>query len=184
MKLALALTLAAIPSADGISAFAGGRANSPDGKWAVWVAEGDAEDRTAIARLRGPGVRDRGLMQFERSVDVIWPAGTAKVMLVERTIHFASIHVFALAPREIGARDRIQSDVERMMAWWGRLGTVTNRLIALGRLNVANCVLVVESGLPPGLSEGSFVTRRGAFRLDFHSGRAMPIRYCPGAKIG
>jgi len=115
VKALLALALAALPLEDGISAFSGGRADSPDGRWSVWAAGTDAEDMRAVARLNGPGVHERGLMSFERNVQVFWPAEGGRVVLVERTTHFASIHVFTLAADEAGP-DATQPDIEQQLA--------------------------------------------------------------------
>jgi hypothetical protein len=186
VKLLLALALAAIPASDGISAFAGGRVTSPDGKWAVWAmaADPDTEREAAVARLNGPGVRNRELMRFARQIDVIWPAETGQVLLVQRTAHFAGVYAFTLGVAEIGS-DRIQSDIDRGMARGvPRLHSIENRLLGFGRDRTATCVLVEESGFPPGQREGSFVVRRGAFRLDLAERRALPIADCPGARIG
>lgn len=185
MKLLLALAIAAIPASDGISAFAGGRVTSPDGKWAVWAAPADAdtEREAAVARLNGPGVRDRELTRFARAIDVVWPATPGKVLLVQRTTRFAEIYAFTLGPAEVGI-DRIQSDLDRGMAKRSpRLANIGNRRIALGRIGADPCVLVEESGLPPERRDGSVVARRGAFRLDMVERRAQAIDDCPGARI-
>lgn len=184
MKPLLALALAAAPASDGISAFAGGRVTSPDGKWAVWAAPADAdtEREAAVARLNGPGVRDRELMRFARQIDVVWPAA-GKVLLVQRTTRFAEIYAFTLGPAEVGI-DRIQSDLDRAMAKRSpRLASIENRRIAFGRIGADPCVLVEESGLLPERRDGSFVARRGAFHLDMVERRAGAIDDCPGARI-
>lgn len=183
VKVLLALAIAAMPASDGISAFAGGQVKSPDGKWTVWAPATDPDGKgdKAIARLKGPGVRDRGLMPFERSLDVIWPRVAGQVVVIERTERFASIHVFTLGPVEAGA-DRIQADIERAMArYLPRLGNVEARRVAFGA--GAGCVLVEDSGLPAGREEGSFLSRRAAFRLDLARKRALPVRSCPAARI-
>lgn len=185
MKLLLALALVAAPASDGISAFAGGRVKSPDGKWTVWAAaiDTDAESQPAIARLNGPGVRNRELMRFARGIDVVWPQEPGTVLLVQRTTHFASIYAFTLGPVEAGG-DRIQSDLDRSLAKrLPRLGSIENRRIAFGRLGEATCVLVEESGLPPGSATGNLIARRGAFRIDIGERRAVPAPDCPGARI-
>lgn len=185
VKLLLALAIAAVPASDGISAFAGGRVTSPDGKWAVWAApaDADAEREAAVARLNGPGVRDRELMRFARRIDVVWPVASGKVLLVQRTTHFAEVYAFTLGPAEVGA-DRIQSDLDRGMAKRSpRLASIENRRIAFGRIDADTCVLVEESGLPPERRDGSLVARRGAFRLDMIERRAAAIDDCPGARI-
>jgi hypothetical protein len=181
VRLVLALALAATPAADGISAYEGGHVRSPDGRWTVSAAAVDPNGppERALARLDGPGVRGRRLLAFDRQVDVIWPGGD-RVLLVQRTLHFASIHAFTLAPGERGV-DRIQADIGRAMARNPvRLRTVENRLVAFGR----ECVLVEESGLPRSRREGGFVARRASFRLDLAKRRALPIADCPGARIG
>lgn len=183
MKALLALALVALPFEDGISAFSGGRVDSPDGKWSVWAAGNDAEDMRAVARLNGPGVRERGLMSFERNVQVFWPAEGGRVVLVERTIHFASLHVFTLAEEEAGP-DATQADIEQHLAkLQPQLATIENRLLAFGRIGSETCALIEESGLPPGRAEGSLITRRGSFWLDFRAKRAVPIETCPEAKF-
>lgn len=184
MKLLLALALAAAPASDAITAFAGGRVKSPDGKWTVWAAaiDTDAESQPGIARLNGPGVRNRELMRFARGIDVVWPQESGSVLLVQRTTHFASIYAFTLGPVEAGG-DRIQSDLDRGLARRSpRLGSIENRSIAFGRLGEATCVLVTESGLPPGATTGSPIARHGAFRIDIGDRRAIPIETCPGAR--
>lgn len=183
VRLLVALAIAASPVSDGISAFAGGQVRSPDGKWTVWAPATDPDGKgdKAIVRLKGPGVRDRGLMRFERSVDVVWPQAPGQVLLVENTIHFASLQVFTLGPSEAGA-DRIQQDIERTMArYLPRLGRIENRRVAFG--GNGTCVLVEESGLPPGREEGSLLSRRAAFRLDLPRKRAVPVRSCPAAQL-
>jgi hypothetical protein len=185
VKLLLALAIAMVPASDGISAFAGGRVTSPDGKWAVWAAPADAdtEREAAVARLNGPGVRDRELMRFARAIDVVWPATSGKVLLVQRTTRFAEIYAFTLGPAEVGI-DRIQSDLDRGMARRSpRLGSIEDRRMAFGKIDADSCVLVEESGLPPGQRDGSRVARRGAFRLDMIERRATAIDDCPGARI-
>jgi hypothetical protein len=184
VRLLLALALAAMPG-DGISAFAGGQVKSPDGTWRVWAAATDpeSEETQAIVRLNGPGVNDRGLMRFERSVDVIWPADPSRVVLVERSTHFAAVHVFTLGPEE-GVADRVQANITTWMSLRGpEIGRVENRLVAFGEESGSLCLLVEESGLPPGRDEGSFVARRGAFVLDVARKRAVPVRSCAGAVI-
>jgi hypothetical protein len=183
VKVLLALALIALPFEDGISAFSGGRADSPDGQWSVWAAGNDAEDMRAVARLNGPGVRERGLMSFERNVQVFWPAEGGRVVLVERTVHFASLHVFTLAAEEAGP-DATQADIEQHMAkLQPQIATIENRLLAFGRIGAETCVLIEESGLPPERAEGSFVRRRASFWLDFRAKRAVPIEECPYARI-
>ncbi|MDP5280721.1 hypothetical protein Q9Q95_17480 [Sphingomonas sp. DG1-23] len=185
MKLLLALAIAAAPASDGISAFAGGRVTSPDGKWAVWAAPADAdtERKAAVARLNGPGVRDRELMRFAREIDVSWPAASDKVLLIQRNARFAEIYAFTLGPSEVGV-DRIQSDLDRGMAGRSpKLASIANRRIALGKIGADTCVLVAESGLPSERGDGSIVPRRGAFLLDMIERRAMAIDDCPGARI-
>lgn len=185
LRLLLVLAIAAIPASDGISAFAGGQVKSPDGKWTIWAPATDptAEDPNGIARLKGPGVRDRGLMPFERSIDVVWPRAPGSVVVVERTAHFASVRAFTLGPDELG-EDSIQHDIERHMALRRpHLAKVENRSVAFGQLRSAECVLVEESGLPPERGDGSFLTRRAAFGLDLAGKRAVPVRGCPGATI-
>jgi len=185
--LALALALAAAPASDGVSAFEGGQVRSPDRAWTIVVPapRGDSEAVTATAWLNGPGVRGRRLMRFERHVSAVWPRGSGKVVLVEQTMHFARVEVFTLGPRETAAPDRIQADVVRGMAHQlPRIAQIENRLVAFGKAGAATCVLVEESGLPPGRDEGSFVVRRAAFRLDLAAKRAVPVPTCPGAAIG
>ena len=185
MKLLLALAIAAVPASDGIAAFAGGRVTSPDGKWAVWAAPADADNEraAAIARLNGPGVRNRELMRFARKIDVIWPREPGRVLIVEHTIHFSAVNAYTLAPAEDGA-DRIQSDLDRAMAaHLPKLGTIENRGIKFGQAGTETCVLVEESGLPPGRQTGSFLVRSGAFRLDLAKRCAVPIAECPAARI-
>lgn len=185
VRLLLALAIAAVPSSDGISAFAGGRVKSHDGAWTVWAPANDpgSTEEPAIVRLNGPGVHERGLMPFERSVDVVWPQVPGRVVLVERTVHRASVHVFTLSDGEIGA-DRIQPDIERGLGLYRpRLDSVTDRRVSFGRLRGVDCVLVEETGMPPGSSEGSLLARRAAFRLDLVAKRAVPVRSCPGARL-
>jgi hypothetical protein len=186
VRLLLALALAAVPASDGISAFAGGRQKSPDGKWAVWAApaDPDSERAAAVARLNGPGVRDRELLRFGRQIDVVWPQEDPGVVLVvQRTTRFAAVYAFTLGPTE-AKEDRIQSDLDRGLARrTPRLGSIENRRIAFGWLGVATCMLVEESGLPPEREAGSPVARRGAFRLDLQARRALPVADCPGARI-
>ena len=184
--LVAALVLAgAAPAGPGIDGFQGGRVRSPDGRWArsARAADPDGEGMQTTAWLRGPGIRRRPLMRFERYLDIRWRPDIGKVVLVERTIHFARIAVRTLGPREVGPRDRIQADIEHGLAGLGRIGTIENRLIQFGKLGAATCVLAEESGLPPGRKEGSFLSRRAAFRLDFATGRAVRVDACPGARI-
>jgi hypothetical protein len=178
------MAIAAVPASDGISAFAGGRVKSPDGQWAVWAAAADADlGDPAVARLDGPGVRERALMSFERRVEVVWPRAAGRVVLVQRTIHRDSLHVFSLGASETG-EDRVQRDIERGLAMRvPKLGEVINRRTAFGQARGGDCVLVEESGLPPGRSEGSLVVRRAAFQLDLRGKRAVAIRSCPGATL-
>jgi len=185
VKLLLALAIALAPASDGISAFAGGRVKSPDGAWAVWVAATDSDaNEVAVARLNGPGVKNRELMRFVRSIDVVWPAEPGTVVLVQRTDHFASVFGFTLAAAEAGT-DRIQSDLDRgMAARWPRLSSIENRRIAFGHIGTATCVLVEEDGKSPSGSAAGTVVRRGAFRLDPEARRAVPVRGCPEAQIG
>ncbi|MET0310225.1 MAG: hypothetical protein ABW023_16085 [Sphingomonas sp.] len=183
VKALLALALIALPFEDGISAFSGGRVDSPDGKWSVWAAGNDTEDMRAVARLNGPDVRERGLMSFERNVQIFWPTEGGRVVLVERTIHFASLHVFTLAAEEAGP-DLTQADIEQHLAkLLPQIATIENRLLAFGRIGSETCVLIEESGLPPGRTEGSYITRRGSFWLDFRAKRAVPIQACPDARL-
>ncbi|WP_404339687.1 hypothetical protein AB2M62_09370 [Sphingomonas sp. MMS12-HWE2-04] len=184
MKLLIALAIALAPASDGISAFAGGRVKSPDGAWSVWAAATNEDaNEVAVARLNGPGVKNRELMRFARSIDVVWPSEPGRVMLVQRTEHFATLYVFTLGAAETGS-DWLQSDIERAMAArWPRLASIENRRIAFGRQGGATCVLVEETGLPAGRAAGSVDARRGAFRLDLAAKRAMPVRGCLGARI-
>ena len=187
MRLGLVAALAlagAAPAAPGISGFQGGRVRSPDRHWTISAAAADP-DKTmrTTAWLQAPGVRRRPLIRFERYLQVEWLRDSGKVMLIERTIHFARIGIRTPGPRETGPRDRLQADIERDMAGLGGLATVSNRFIILGKLGTAICALVEESGLPPGRTEGSFIARRAAFRLDFTTGRAVRVRACPGARI-
>lgn len=186
VRLLLALAIALAPASDGISAFAGGRVTSPDGKWAVWAmaADPDMEREAAVARLDGPGVRNRELMRFARHIDVLWPQRAGQVLLVQRTAHFSAVYAFTLGASELST-DRLQSDIDRGMArGLPRLESIENRMIGFGRHGAETCVLVEESGFPPGRREGSFLARRGAFRLDLAARRAEPIADCPGARIG
>lgn len=183
MKALIALALAALPIEDGISAFSGGRVDSPDGKWSVWAAGSDAGDMRAIARLNGPGVRERGLMSFERNVQVFWPSEGGRVVLVERTNRFASLHVFTLAAEETGP-DAVQADIEQGMAKLApRLARIETRRVAFGRIGSETCALVEESGPPPESAETGLVARRGSFWLDFRAKRAVPIETCPDARF-
>jgi len=184
VKALLALALAALPLEDGISAFSGGRADSPDGRWSVWAAGTDAEDMRAVARLNGPGVHERGLMSFERNVQVFWPAEGGRVVLVERTTHFASIHVFTLAADEAGP-DATQPDIEQQLAkLQPKLAKIENRRLAFGRIGAETCALVEESGPHAGPGEGEGLVRRSApFWLDFRAKRAVPIEECPYARL-
>lgn len=184
VRLLLALAIALAPASDGISAFAGGRVKSPDGAWSVWAAATNEDaNEVAVARLNGPGVKNRELMRFVRSIDVVWPGEPGRVVLVQRTEHFATVYVFTLGAAETGS-DWLQSDIERAMAVrWPRLGSIENRRIAFGRLSSATCVLVEESGLPAGRTTGAFDERRAAFRLDLAAKRATPVRGCLGARI-
>ncbi|MEP9357254.1 hypothetical protein [Sphingomonas sp. KR3-1] len=183
--LVAALALAgAAPATPGIDGFRGGHVRSPDGRWTVSAVAADP-DRTmrTTAWLQGPGVQHRPLTRFERYLDVRWLRDIGKVMLVERTTHFARIALRTLGPRETGPRDRVQADIEQGLAGLSRLGTIENRRIAFGTLGRDTCVLAEESGLPPGRAEGSFIARRAAFRLDLAAGRAIRIRACPNATI-
>jgi hypothetical protein len=128
-------------------------------------------------------VRDRELMRFARAIDVVWPATSGKVLLVQRTTRFAEIYAFTLGPAEVGI-DRIQSDLDRGMARRSpRLGSIEDRRMAFGKIDADSCVLIEESGLPPEQRDGSRVARRGAFRLDMIELRAAAIDDCPGARI-
>jgi hypothetical protein len=184
VKGLFALALIGLPVEDGISAFSGGRMDSPDGRWSVWAAGGDAEDMRAIARLNGPGVRERGLMSFERNVQVFWPTEGGRVVLVERTIHFASLHVFTLAAEDAGP-DVTQADIEQHLAkLQPQLATIENRRLAFGRIGSETCVLIEESGplAGRGAAEG-FANRHASFWLDFRAKRAVPIQACPAARL-
>ena len=70
-----------------------------------------------------------------------------------------------------------------MAAHLPKLGTIENRGIKFGQAGTETCVLVEESGLPPGRQTGSFLVRSGAFRLDLAKRRAVPIAECPAARI-
>ncbi|WP_448664988.1 hypothetical protein ACG3SL_10015 [Sphingomonas sp. CJ20] len=185
MILALALATAALPGSDGITAVAGGRVRSPDKVWTLWASavDPDAEDSTTMLRLRGPDVRDRGLMPFDREVRVVWPGEPGMVLVVDQGVHLATLHAFTVAKGETVA-DRLESDMARGLALRRpAIGQVENRRIAFGRVRGTMCVLVEESGLPPGRSEGSYVTRRMAFRLNLAARRAALVRACPGAVL-
>ncbi|MBO9712889.1 hypothetical protein [Sphingomonas sp.] len=187
MKLMAALVLVlAVPAADHIDGVQGGQVRSPDRAWTISAPAIDAGDAavSTVAWLRGPGVPQRRLMRFERAIDVIWTRGAPKVLLVERTTHFSRIRAFTLGPRERGAEERVEEDIEAALRGQApRLGTIENRRMAFGSLGVVPCVLVEESGLPPGREAGSFVSRAHAFRIELRQGRAVPIPECPGASL-
>ena len=186
VKPGLAAVLALIgaaPAVHWISAYQGGHVHSPDGRWTVsaQAIDPDGEAMRTTAWLAGPGVKRRSLTRFERGLEVRWHGDIGKLVLIERTIHFSRIVVGTLGPREIGPPDRIQADIEQGLAKLRRLGTIGNRIIAFG--DSGQCVLAEESGLPPGWREGSYVARSAMFRLDVATGRAVPVKDCPGARI-
>lgn len=175
--IAASLMLLANASGDTLT-FQGGSVHSPDGRYRVWAAPvGDA--MKTIAWLSGPGGKRRALMAYERSARVLWPSGSGRVVLLERTLHFATFRAFPLV-EGTAPRDRIQGDIVRGMAVvQPRLGTIENREITFGRIAGALCASVEESGLPPGRDEGSFIARHAAFRVDLAKLRATPIARCP-----
>jgi hypothetical protein len=169
----------------GISIFRGGRVGSPDGRWTLKVhaADLDAGQMSAPVWLIGPKGYRRRLMAAERYVTVRWLPVIGKLVLLEQTIHFNRIAVFTLGARDTYRPDRIEKQIEADLRRHGRsLQTVENRTIVFGREG-GSCVLVEESGLPPGKAEGSFLTRRAAYRIDFSSGSVQRIARCPGASI-
>lgn len=173
-------------SATILSQWGGGEARSPGGDWVVASKALDPDsDILAEAILSGPHVRRRSLMRFERSVEVRWDVPKSKVLLIERTIHVARIAVFNLGARQIDDPAVVQRTIVRQMAQLKpRLGTLENRRIIFGSTNGTACITVEEDGLPPGQSEGSYIGRRAAFRLDLTRNDAVRIRYCPGVTPG
>lgn len=164
----------------------GGSSKSPDGRWRVWShVQALDEEPNAIAWLSGPGVSRRRLMRYERGMRVHWMADRRHVVLIDRTAHFSWLAVFDLATANRMPSDRMQTAISRhLAAKRPKLGNIGNRLTAVGRgFSSAPCVLVEESGLPPGRSEGSYLARRAAFRLDLETGRAIPVPVCPGATL-
>lgn len=181
---AVALLAAAPPPADGIDAYKGGQLRSPDRAWTISASPVAKDGIMTVAMLRGPGVPQRRLTRFERYLRVIWIPGTPKVLLVEQSAHISRISSFTLDKKEHGPKDRIEADIENVLAANGpQLGTIENRLMDFGKFGLTPCVLVEESGLPPDRDDGSFIARRHAFRLDAAAGRAVPIKECPGARL-
>lgn len=157
----------------------GGEARSPDGQWvirAVPLSDGGDPPRLQ-AVLSGPGVQARPLMRYQRLADVVWQDG--KVVLIERTVSFARVRAFALAPDD-GPADSLQLDIVRGMARrMPRIGQVQDRQYRLGTFDSGLCIAVEESGPSPGRGLSQLITRRGAFRLDLTALRAQPVNICP-----
>ena len=165
----------------------GGQARSPHGGWEVVSPDRsqraiDAAPATAL--LRGPGIRSRRLMQFERGLDVVWPDDRRHVVALARTAHFASIRTFTLGARDAVPPRSVEREIERRLRVQGPgLGRIENRLIAVGSDRTRLCLLAEESGLPPGRVTGSYIARRGYFRLDLDRGTAAPTASCRGARL-
>lgn len=183
--VAALLWVGAATADPGISIFQGGRACSPDGSWTLKVhaADLDAGQMSAPVWLIGPKGYRRRLMVAERYVTVRWLPAIGKVVLMERTIHFNRIAVFTLGKRDSYHPDRIEKRIETDLRRTGpALQTIVNRTIVFGD-ETRPCVLVQESGLPPGKSEGSFIARTAAYRIDFATGGTRRIAGCRGASI-
>lgn len=167
-----------------LSGFQGGSVQSPNGQWTISArgADMNGEEMTTVATLTDRRGRRRPLLRFERDLEVVWLPGTRQALLIQRTIHFATLHLFEL--RRAGEVGAIQSDLERhMRRLHPGIGEIENRQIVLGHVDSDACILVEESGLPRGRSTGSFVARRTYFRLDLVRGRAAPTNRCRGVAI-
>ncbi len=161
-----------------LNMFSGGEVRSPDGKWAV-TSRANSEQ----VWLRGKGVR-RLLMDAERYVAVEWLSSSAAVILVEKTNHTDRIGVFTLGARDRYPSDKIQRQIEEDIRRNSpKIAEIVNRIIVFGAKGVRCCALVEESGLPPGRSEGPFVVRRAAYRIDLAEGLVQRIARCRGASI-
>lgn len=122
-------------------------------------------------------------MGAERYVTVRWLPAIGKVALIERTIYFNRIAVFTLGTRDSYHPDRIEKRIEADLRRMGpALQTIVNRIIVFGD-ETQPCVLVEESGLPPGKTEGSFIARTAAYRIDFATDHTRRIARCHGASI-
>jgi hypothetical protein len=105
-------------------------------------------------------------------------------MMVERTIHFSRIAVFTLGSRDSYSPDLIEKRIEADLRQKSTaLQSIENRSIVFGQNKLSRCVLVEESGLPPGKSEGSFLARKAAYQIDVAKGTVQRIVRCPGAAI-
>ena len=159
-----------------------GKSVSPRGGWTVTSPrrlQDDIDRAPSIAYLRGPALRSRRLMGYERTLDVFWPSDGRHVILLSSTTHFSTMRIFALGPRDIFPPDRIERAIERSLAARGpRLGTIENRTIAISVRGRRPCLQIEESGLPPGQTEGSYIARKALFSLDLDKGVAMHARDC------
>lgn len=184
---ALGLLVAAVPAGRSgvIERRTGGTVTSPDGRRSVESTGVPQPHMLTGAYLRGPGVRSRLLLEYERSVQVVWPGGGRHVLLVEQQIGPFRLHFFTLGTGRSTQAAAMQGAIERHLA--RRLPviqTVALRRFAWGALNSAvPCVRVIEAGLPPSRQEGEYVQREAAFRLDLPRNRVVPIARCVGAFV-
>ena len=186
--VALAATAAALPQAQpaSFSQQGGESARSADGKWRIFSkapAKPDAEwtDPKSLATLwlQGASGPEKLLTAYRRGGSMFWLGEGGHVLFVHRDMHLQDARLFTLLGPAAAPR-QVQRTIEKgMAAIRPRLASVENRLIA-AELSPggALCLTVEESGLPPGRNEGSFLARKGVFRVA-PDGAAARIAACP-----
>lgn len=183
---AAGLALQAAPGAPVAFTQKGGESGrSADARWRIYskapekpgAPQGDSRGIASLW-LQGIGVPEKRLTTYQREGTLYWLGDRRHAVFVHRQPHLQEARFFTLTGEAAAQKSIDLAIAGSMAATAPKLGTVENRLLTPKTLpGGALCLTVEESGLPPGKSQGSFVVRKGIFRVSA-TGKTMRVPSC------
>lgn len=162
----------------------GARATSPDGRSDA-VARAGAR-RAAYGSRRGMGslwITTRGqhpwlVTRFEREGAIYWTPDSQRLIFIASDLHIDDLYLADLGRRSAPLRS-LDLRLRALMRRQSPTISFENHRYRIDRISAATLqITVLQSGLPAGRDEGSFIERNRSFDVDLVTGgiRMVPLR--------